>query len=73
MRPLRCIVLAYACPCAGGSWTQLSNALLIHSKRSQTPSCLWVIGLAVCRDKHTAILGTIWVKNRQVFCHFIGR
>ena len=59
-----------ACPCAGGSWTQLSIGLLNHGARGRTPTNVWVIGMAVCGDKDMAALGTIWSKNLQVYGRF---
>ena len=59
-------------PCAGGSWTQLSIALLNHGARARTPAYLWVIGMAVCGDKDMAALATIWSKNLQVYGRFFS-
>ena len=65
-RPLTLIVREDACPCAGGSWTQLSIGLLNHGARGRTPAYLWVIGMAVCGDKDMAALATIWADNLKV-------
>ena len=62
-RPFTFIVRGDAYPCAGGSWTQLSIGLLNHGARGRTPAYLWVIGMAVCGDKHMAALATIWAYN----------
>ena len=50
-RPLTFVVRGDGCPCAGGSWSQLSVALLNHGVKVRTPAFLWVIGMAVTRDK----------------------
>ena len=58
-RPLTFIVRGDAYPCAGGSWTQLSIGLPNHRVRGRTPSYLWMIGMAVCGDKHMAALARV--------------
>ena len=70
-RPLTFIVRGDAYPCAGGSWTQLSIGLLNHGARGRTPAYLWVIGMAVCGDKHMAALATIWADNLKVCGPFV--
>ena len=37
-----------------------------------TPAYLWVMGMAVCRDKDMAALATIWSKNLQVYGRFVS-
>ena len=71
-RPLTFLLHGDAYPCAGGSWTQLSIGLLNHGARGRTPAYLWVIGMAVCRDKDMAALATIWSKNLQVWVLFFS-
>ena len=61
---------AYRCAC--GSWTQLSIGLLNHGARARTPTYLWVIGMAVSRDKDMAALATISSKNLQVYGRFLS-
>ena len=70
-RPLTFIVRGDAYPCAGGSWTQLSIGLLNHGARGRTPAYLWVIGMAVCRDKDMAALATICADNFKVCGAFV--
>ena len=70
-RPLTFIVRGDVYPCAGGSWTQLSIGLLNHGARGRRAPYLWVIGMAVCRDKDMATLATKWVDNLKVCGPFI--
>ena len=70
-RPLTFLLHGGAYPCAGGSWTQLSIGLLNHGAQGRTPAYVWVIGMAVCGDKHMAALATIWSKNLQVYGRFV--
>ena len=70
-RPVTFILRGAACPCAGGSWTQLSIQLLNHGTWGYTPAYLWVIKVAGCRDKDMATLATIWAKNLLIFGHFV--
>ena len=70
-RPLTFIVCGDAYPCASGSWIQLSIGLLNHGARGRTPAYLWVIVMAVCRDKDMAALATIWADNLKVCGPFI--
>ena len=58
-RPLTFIMRGDAHLCAGGTWTQLSIGPLNHGIRGRSPAYLWVIGMAVCGDKHMAALATI--------------
>ena len=66
-RPLTFIVRGDVYPCASGSWTLLSIGLLKHGAWGRTPAYLWLIGMAVCRDKDMASLATIWADNLK-FC-----
>ena len=70
-RPLTFIVCGDAYLCAGGSWTQLSIGLLNHGARGRAPAYLWVTGMAVCGDKDTAALATIWADNLKVCGPFV--
>ena len=49
----------------------LSIGLLNHGARGRTPAYLWVIGMAVCGDKDTAALATIWADNLKVCGPFV--
>ena len=64
-RPLTFLLRGDVYPCAGGSWTQLSIALLNHGARGRSPAYLWVIGMAVCGDKDMVALATICAENLQ--------
>ena len=68
-RPHTFLMCGDAYPCAGGSWSQLSIGLLNH----RAPAYLWVIGMAVCGDKHMAALATIWADNLKVCGPFLVR
>ena len=70
-RPLTFLLRGDAYRCAGGSWTELSIALLKHGARGRTPAYVWVISMAVCGDKDMAALATIWSKNLHVYGRFV--
>ena len=70
-RPLTFIVRRDVYLSAGRSWTQLSIGLLNHGTRRRTPAYLWVIGMAVCGDKHMVALATIWADNLKVCGPFV--
>ena len=71
-RPLTFLLRGDAYPFAVGRWTQLSIGLLIHGARARSPAYLWVIGMAVCGDKDSAALATIWPKNMEVYGRFLS-
>ena len=56
-RRLTFVVRGDGYPCAGGSWSQLSEGLLNHGVKARTPAFLWIIGMAVTGDKDMVALG----------------
>ena len=71
-RPLTFLLRGAAYPCAGGSWTQLPIGPLNHGAWARTPAYLWVIRMAIGRDKDMAALATKWSKNLQVSGCFVS-
>ena len=69
-RPLTFLLRWNAYPLADGSWTQLSMGLLNHGARGRPHAYLWVIGMAVCRDKDMAALAIVWSQNSLVYGRF---
>ena len=65
-QPLPFIVCGDAYRCAIGSWTPSSIGLPNHGKWERTPAYLWVIGMAVCRDKEISALATLWAQKLLV-------
>ena len=64
--PLTFIVSGYRYPCVGGNWSKLSIGLLSHGLKGRTPADLWVVGMALTRDKDMAALGQIWAQVLQL-------
>ena len=65
-RPLTFVVQGDGYPCAGGSWSHLSNGLLHHVVKARTHAFLWVVGMAVTGDKDMVALGQIRAQVLQV-------
>ena len=68
--PLTFIVRGDGYPCAGGEWSRLSVSIVNMDLWGHIPTCVWVIGLAICGDKQMATLATLWKANIEVcFVH----
>ena len=66
-RPIMFIVRGDAFPCAWGDRSHLGIGLANPGARARQPAYYWVIGMAVCGDKHMAQLRAIWHDNLHVW------
>ena len=67
-RPLTFVVGGDRDPCAGGSWSQLSIALLNRGVKARTPAFLSVVGMAVTGDKDMVAVGQILGSGAAGLC-----